>query len=63
LSLIDNTPATIEVVSMQGVNVYTAAASSNNLFVSINLTQLANGVYFIKVTQNGNTTIQKLVKQ
>jgi hypothetical protein len=63
LSLIDNTPATIEVVSMQGVNVYTAAASSNNLFVSINLTQLANGVYFIKVTQNGKTTIQKLVKQ
>ena len=63
LSLVDNTPATIEVVSMQGVSVYNATANSNNLFVSINLTQLTSGVYFIKVTQNGNTTVQKLVKQ
>ena len=63
LSLVDNTPATIEVVNMQGVSVYNATANSNNLFVNINLTQLANGVYFIKVTQNGNTTVQKLVKQ
>ena len=63
LSLVDNTPATIEVVSMQGVSVYNATANSNNLFVNINLTQLTSGVYFIKVTQNGNTTVQKLVKQ
>ncbi len=63
LSLVDNTPATIEVVSMQGVSVYNTTVNSNNLFVNINLTQLANGVYFIKVTQNGNTTLQKLVKQ
>jgi hypothetical protein len=63
LSLVDNTPATIEVVSMQGVSVYNATANSNNMFVNINLTQLTSGVYFIKVTQNGNTTVQKLVKQ
>ena len=63
LSLVDNTPATIEVVSMQGVSVYNATANNNNMFVNINLTQLTSGVYFIKVTQNGNTTVQKLVKQ
>ena len=63
LSLVDNTPATIEVINLQGVSVYNATANSNNLFVNINLTLLANGVYFIKVTQNENTTIKKLVKQ
>lgn len=63
LSLVDNTPAIIEVVSMQGLSVYNATTNSNNLFVNVNLTQLTSGVYFIKVTQNGNTTVQKLVKQ
>ncbi len=63
VSLVDNTPATIEVVTMEGVNVYNATTNSNSSFANINLTQLTTGVYFIKVTQNGTTTVQKLVKQ
>ncbi len=63
VSLIDNTPATIEVVTLEGVNVYNATTNTNSSFANINLTQLTTGVYFIKVTQNGNTTVQKLVKQ
>jgi hypothetical protein len=63
VSLADNTPATIEVVSLQGVSVYNATTNSTNSFANVNLTQLTSGVYFIKVTQNGNTTVQKLVKQ
>jgi hypothetical protein len=63
VSLVDNTPATIEVVSLQGVSVYNATTNSTNSFAHVNLTQLTSGVYFIKVTQNGNTTVQKLVKQ
>ena len=63
VSLIDNTPATIEVVTLEGVNVYNATTNSNSSFANINLTQLTAGVYFIKVTQNGATSVQKLVKQ
>ncbi len=63
VSLVDNTPATIEVVTMEGVNVYNATTNGNSSLASISLTQLTNGVYFIKVTQNGNTTVKKLVKQ
>jgi hypothetical protein len=63
VSLVDNTPATIEVVTIEGVNVYNTTTNNNSSFTNINLTQLTNGVYFIKVTQNGNTTVQKLVKQ
>lgn len=63
VSLVDNTPATIEVVTMEGVNVYNATTNNNSSFANINLTQLTAGVYFIKVTQNGSTTVQKLVKQ
>jgi hypothetical protein len=63
LSLVDNTPANIEVVTMEGVNVFNTTTNNNSSFANINLTQLTNGVYFIKVTQNGNTSVQKLVKQ
>ncbi len=63
VSLVDNTPATIEVVTMEGVNVYNITTNNNSSFANINLTQLTSGVYFIKVTQNGNTAVQKLVKQ
>jgi hypothetical protein len=63
VSLIDNTPATIEVVTLEGVNVYNTSTNSNSSFANINLTQLTAGVYFIKVTQNGTTTVQKLIKQ
>jgi hypothetical protein len=63
LSLVDNTPANIEVVTVEGVNVFSTTTNNNSSFANINLTQLTNGVYFIKVTQNGNTTVQKLVKQ
>jgi hypothetical protein len=63
VSLVDNTPATIEVVTMEGVHVYNTTTNNNSALANINLTQLTSGVYFIKVTQNGNTTVQKLVKQ
>jgi hypothetical protein len=63
VSLIDNTPATIDVVTLEGVNVYNTTTNSNSSFANINLSQLTAGVYFIKVTQNGATTVQKLVKQ
>ena len=52
-----------ELESLEGVNVYNATTNSNSSFANINLTQLTAGVYFIKVTQNGATSVQKLVKQ
>ncbi|MBP9186655.1 MAG: T9SS type A sorting domain-containing protein, partial [Bacteroidia bacterium] len=61
VSLTDNTKATIEIVSVDGVNVYNTTANTNK--VELNLNQLSQGVYFVKVTQNGNTSVQKLVKQ
>lgn len=64
LTLADNADAQVEVISMEGLSVFSQHSTVQNGMVKLNgLNTLSNGVYFIKVTQNGNTSVQKLIKQ
>lgn len=64
LTLTENTDAQVEVISMEGLSVFSQHSTVQNGMVKLNgLNTLTNGVYFIKVTQNGNTSVQKLIKQ
>lgn len=65
LALPANTEAQVELISIQGVSVLTQniTANQNGVVTIDGLNKLSNGVYFIKVTQNGETQVSKLVKQ
>ena len=64
ISVTETADATVEIFTLQGVSVYNNNHSAVNGTITLNnVSSLNNGVYFIKVTQNGNTTVEKLVKQ
>ena len=64
ISVTETADATVEIFTLQGVSVYHNNHSAVNGTITLNnVSSLNNGVYFIKVTQNGNTTVEKLVKQ
>lgn len=59
--IISNLPtsATISIVDLTGITVYSTATNQSELQVSTN--NLINGVYFVKVESNGNVTTEKLM--
>jgi hypothetical protein len=64
ISVTETADATVEIFTLQGVSVYNSNHTAVNGTITLNnVNSLNNGVYFIKVTQNGNTTVEKLVKQ
>lgn len=60
-----NTSVTIELVTMQGVSVLVTQVNTNQNGTAVieGLNNLANGVYFAKITVNGETSVTKLIKQ
>ncbi len=65
VSLTANAQAQVELVSLEGITVFTQAVNADqNGMVSLEgLNKLANGVYFVKITVNGETSVTKLIKQ
>ena len=56
---------TVELVTVEGQVIYSDKASDvNGVYVKqLDLTTHANGIYFLRVTANGQTYMQKVVKQ
>ena len=51
---------TIEVINLLGQTVYTCNATNNT---QINVSNLRNGVYFVRVNGEKGTTTQKFIKK
>ena len=51
---------TIEVINLLGQTVYTCNATNNT---QINVSNLRNGVYFVRVNGTNGTTTQKFIKK
>jgi hypothetical protein len=61
VELINNLPKTIEVMDVRG-RVVLSSTSDNNL-VKVNISTLANGVYYVKVKSANTVEVLKVVKQ
>ena len=55
--------STITIINTMGQTVFSQALQSNQNAVSINISNLSGGVYFIKVNDEKNSTTQKFIKQ
>lgn len=60
----DYSELSVEVVTIEGKVVYSDMASNvqGNYVKAIDLTNEANGIYFLRITANGQTFMQKIVK-
>ncbi|MCC7533318.1 MAG: T9SS type A sorting domain-containing protein, partial [Bacteroidia bacterium] len=65
IALPNNEQAQVEIVSLEGVQVLSSkvTADANGMVKMEGLNNLSAGVYFVRITQNGQTTVSKLVKQ
>ncbi len=61
IELSNSTAKTLEVIDLTGRVVYSNAAASEK--VKVNLNNLANGIYYVKIQTKSSTEIVKVVKQ
>jgi hypothetical protein len=55
--------ARVEITTLQGELLFNQSVNSNNGTFNLNNLNLKAGIYFIRVTQNGTTSVQKLIKE